>query len=142
MKTKALLIAAAAAELGTGLGLLVVPSFLSQLLLGEGLGSTVSALVGRVAGAALVSIGLACCFESAGRRAGSPKGLLVALLLYNAIVALLLTHGALYRGVHGLLLWPVVVVHVAFAIWCTASIRSEGGAAWLHESLVRPRRPT
>ncbi|MNI99595.1 hypothetical protein D3C73_1587100 [compost metagenome] len=75
-----------------------------------------------------MAIGLACCFEGAGRRVGSPKGLLVALLVYNAIVALVLIHGALYRGVHGPLLWPVIVVHVAFGIWCMASFRSEDGS--------------
>jgi len=122
--TRRLLIAVAVAEFGTGLGLLVAPSLVSRLLLGGALDSPVSVVVARVAGAALVAIGIACWAESAGRRAGSPRGLLAALLVYNAIVALLLAHGAVFGGVHGPLLWPVVVVHVAFAIWCAARLRS------------------
>jgi len=129
MKTKPLLIAAAAAELGTGLGLLVAPSFVSQLLLGEALGQAVSMLVGRVAGAALIAIGLACWLESTGNRAGSPRGLLTALLVYNAIVALLLAHGAVFNGIHGVLLWPVVAVHVVFAIWCAVRLSPERGGS-------------
>lgn len=129
MKTKLLLMAAAVAEFGTGLVLLVAPSFLTGLLLGEALGPAVATVVGRVAGAALIAIGLACWLESGGKRAGLPTGLLAGLLLYNTIVAFLLVHAAVFDGIHGVLLWPVVVVHIVFAIWCAVQFRFERGTS-------------
>jgi hypothetical protein len=129
MKTKTLLMAAAAAELGTGLGLLIAPSLVAELLFGQALGTVESMLVGRVAGTALMAIGLACGLEGTDRRAGSPTALLAALLLYNAVVAVLLALGAVFQDVHGMLLWPVVLVHAAFAIWCATSLTSERRAS-------------
>jgi hypothetical protein len=50
-------------EAATGLGLIAVPDFVVQLLLGgELLGAGVS--LGRVAGVALLSLGVACWFAS------------------------------------------------------------------------------
>ena len=123
MKIKSLLIATAIIELPTGAALLVVPSFISELLLGEALGSAASIVVGRVAGAALIAIGLICWRESADIRAGSLAGLLAGLLVYNGAVALILVHGAVFKGIYGVLLWPVVVAHVAFALWCAVQLR-------------------
>ena len=123
MKIKSLLIATAVIELPTGAALLVVPSFISELLLGEALGSAASIVVGRVAGAALIAIGLICWLQSADIRAGSVAGLLAGLLVYNGAVALILVHGAVFKGIYGVLLWPVVVAHVAFALWCALQLR-------------------
>jgi hypothetical protein len=50
---------AAVAEAATGLALLIVPSLVGQLLLGEGL-TGVAIPVARVAGIALIALGIAC----------------------------------------------------------------------------------
>jgi hypothetical protein len=50
---------AAVAEAATGLGLLIVPSLVVQLLLGEQL-TGVAIPVARVAGIALMGLGIAC----------------------------------------------------------------------------------
>jgi hypothetical protein len=50
---------AAVAEAATGLGLLIVPSLVVQLLLGEQL-TGVAIPVARVAGIALIGLGIAC----------------------------------------------------------------------------------
>jgi hypothetical protein len=50
---------AAVAEAATGLGLLIVPSLVVQLLLGEQL-TGVAIPVARVAGVALMGLGIAC----------------------------------------------------------------------------------
>jgi nitrate reductase gamma subunit len=123
MKAKSLLVATAVIELPTGAGLLVAPSFLAELLLGEALVSAASMVVGRVAGAALVAIGLICWLERAGDRPGSLAGLLAGLLVYHCAVALALVHGALFKGLSGVLLWPVVAVHIVFALWCAVQLR-------------------
>ncbi len=129
MKSKVLLVAAAAAEFGTGFGLLLAPSLVCGLLLGEAPATAAAVLVARVAGTALMAIGLACWLEIARRGTDSPRGLLMALLLYNVLVAVLLAHGAVFRDVHGVLLWPLVVVHAAFAIWCGAVLKSARDAS-------------
>ena len=77
------LIFAAVAEAATGLALLIVPSLVGQLLLGEELNG-VAIPVARVAGIALVALGIACW----------PGPPLVGMLAYSALVALYLA----YRG--------------------------------------------
>ena len=126
MKTRYLLIATAIAELATGAALLVAPSFVAQLLLGEALGSAASMLVGRVAGAALMAIGLISWRESADDRAGSSAGILAGLLVYNGVVAVLLVHGAVFTGIRGVLLWPVAILHIVFAVWCVVAASAIG----------------
>jgi hypothetical protein len=53
---------AAVAEVATGLALLIVPSLVGQLLLGEQL-TGVPIPVARVAGIALIALGIACKSE-------------------------------------------------------------------------------
>ena len=59
MSHKTVLIVAAVGEAATGLLLLLAPALVGQLLLGEGL-TGVAMPVGRVAGVALIALGLAC----------------------------------------------------------------------------------
>ena len=68
MNTKSLLIVTALIEAGTGIALLVAPSVIVELLLGAGLSSPQSLVVGRVAGAALIAIGVACWLARKGER--------------------------------------------------------------------------
>jgi hypothetical protein len=123
MKMKALLTAIAVAELATGVGLLLAPSTVAALLLGHPLGSGVPLVVGRVAGLALVAIGLICWLEKTSNRGGSPTGLLIGLLIYNGAVPVLLVHSYLVYGIGGIGLWPVVVLHLVFAAWLAACLR-------------------
>jgi hypothetical protein len=92
---------AAVAEVATGLGLLIVPSLVGQLLLGEQLAG-VAIPVARVAGIALIALGIAC-------RPGPP---LVGMLTYSAVVTLYLAYLRFAGGLTGVLLWPAVVVHL------------------------------
>ncbi len=70
---KKVLIFAAVAEAATGLALLIVPSLVGQLLLGEEL-TGVAIPVARVAGIALIALGIACW----------PGPPLVGMLTYSA----------------------------------------------------------
>jgi hypothetical protein len=94
------LIFAAVAEAGTGLALLMIPSLVGQLLLGEEL-TGIAIPVARVAGIALVALGIACW-------PGPPR---VGMLTYSAAVTLYLAYVGLVGGFAGMLLWPAVVVH-------------------------------
>jgi len=56
------------------------------------------------------------------------QSLIVAMLFYNLAVAAVLTFAGLGDGMHGVLLWPAVVFHVAIGGWCVATLyRNENG---------------
>ena len=103
---------AAVGEAATGLALLIVPSLVGQLLLGEEL-IGVAIAVGRVAGIALVALGIACW----------PGPPLVGMLIYSAVVTLYLAYLGFAAELTGLFLWPAVAVHLALSIFL--------GRAWL-----------
>jgi hypothetical protein len=100
---KKVLIFAAVGEEMTGLALLIVPSLVGQLLLGERL-TGFAIPVARVAGIALVALGIACW----------PGPPLVAMLIYSAAVTVYLAFLGVLDGLAGILLWPAVVLHLVF----------------------------
>ena len=102
---KKVLLFTAAAEAATGLGLLVVPSLVAWLLLGQEL-SGVAVPVARVAGLALIGLGIACW----------PGMLLAGILTYSATVALYLAYAGLVGGFTGTLLWPAILVHAVLSV--------------------------
>ena len=110
---KKLLALAAAIEAATGLALVINPPLLSYLLLGEGISGAGLAL-SRVAGFALVSLGLACWpgFDSAG--ANTPA--LRALFTYNLLATLYFVYLGIGGGLVGSLLWPAVMIHAVLTI--------------------------
>ena len=98
---KKTLIFAAMIEVATGLALLIVPSSVAQLLLGEDL-TTVAGQVARVTGIALIALGITCW----------PGPPLVGMLMYSTVVALYLAYLGFAGTFTGVLLWPAVVLHV------------------------------
>ncbi len=124
MNTKSLLIVTAVVELGAGSALFIAPSLTAERMLGAGLGSPVAVMVGRVAGAALVSIGLICWLERDRARNGSRAGLVTGLLAYNISIPALLTYAAVIDNVSGIAFWPGIGLHSVLSVWCVASLRS------------------
>jgi hypothetical protein len=102
---------AAVAEIGTGLALFVAPSLAGRLLLGEEL-TGVAMPVARVAGIALIALGVACW-------PGPPR---IGMLIYGALVALYLAYLGFAGGLTGVLLWPAVVLHVIVSALLTYDI--------------------
>src|SRR3954449_11121084 len=94
MKTKALLGLTAIVELTAAAALLAVPSRAATLLLGAGLDSPAANVVARIAGAALLSIGLTCWLARNTPEGGSHSGRIAGLLACNAAVAVLLVLAA------------------------------------------------
>ena len=117
---KKLLTITAIIEAATGVGLLAAPAVLARLLLNAALDAPAAVTIARVAGAALLAIGVACWLSRENGRA-----LVAAMLLYNVVVAGLLVHAALALALSGLGLWPAVAFHLAFAFWCMACLRSK-----------------
>ena len=60
MRSKYLFVVTAVVEAGTGLALVLRPSVPVALLLGSPLSMTAEVTLGRIAGAAVLSLGLAC----------------------------------------------------------------------------------
>jgi hypothetical protein len=98
---KKILTLAAIGEAATGLALLIVPSLAGQVLFGEALAG-MAIPVARVAGIALIALGVACW-------PGTP---LVGMLTYSAAVTLYLAYVGYAGGSSGILLWPAVVLHL------------------------------
>jgi hypothetical protein len=94
----------AVVEVAAGVALLVVPSLVARLLFGEGLAG-IAISVARVAGIALVALGIACW-------PGPPR---LGMLTYNTGVALYLGYLG-FTGLTGVLLWPVVALHAVLSI--------------------------
>ncbi len=124
MNTKLLLIVTSVIELATGVALLITPSRTAELLLGAGLGTRESVMVGRLAGAAVFSIGLNCWLERDRDRSGPRTGLIAGLLAYNVSVPVLLAYAAVFESMSGIASWPAIGLHSVLAIWCVACLRS------------------
>ena len=117
---KLLLTLTAVLEAATGLALLVVPALVGRLLLGADL-SGVAVVVGRVAGIALLSLGIACW---PGRdTTGNKSPALWGMLTYNALATLIFFYLILGGQFVGPLLWPAAILHGALAVLCIACLR-------------------
>ena len=113
---------AAILEGATGLVLMIHPVLVAQLLFGDGV-SGVGKVLSRVAGIALLALGVACW---PGREVGSADARSAgALLTYSLLVTLYLVYVGVIGHLGGILLWPAVVVH---AVWICLAV-----AAWRHE---------
>jgi hypothetical protein len=111
---KGALVVAAVGEAVTGVALLIVPSLVGRLLLGEEL-SGVAAPVARVAGIALIGLAVACW----------PGPPLLGMLAYSAAVALYLAYLGIAGGLNGILLWPAVVMHVILTALLAKTLTSD-----------------
>jgi hypothetical protein len=102
---KRVLIFAAVGEAALGAALLIVPSLVGQLLLGTQLAG-IAATVARVAGIALIGLGIACW-------PGPPR---IGMVTYLALSALYLAYAGTFDHLSGLLLWPAVALHAVVAL--------------------------
>lgn len=102
---------AAVAEVATGLALLLSPSFVVSLLLGAALDG-VAVLVARVAGIALIGLGIACW----------PGPPLAGMLVYSVAVAIYLACLGFAGTATGAFLWPAVVLHLILAALLIGSV--------------------
>jgi len=109
-------------EAATGLGLIAVPAIVVRLLLGAEI-SGASIPLGRVAGAALLALGVACWLARDDTQSRAARGLVVAMLMYNIVATAVLAFAGIGLGLHGVALWPAVVLHAAMAVWCGARLR-------------------
>src|SRR6476659_434161 len=119
---KKLLTLTAAIEAGTGIGLLAVPSAVAQVLLGTPLEAPAALTVARVAGAALLSLGVACWLASFDPQSRAVRGVVSAMLLYNPGAAIILGVFGIQSERAGIVLWPAVILHVMMTVWCVMNL--------------------
>src|SRR5438093_9775946 len=110
-------------EAATGLGLMAVPSVVARLLLGSPLDTSAAVMLGRIAGAALLALGVACWLVRDDTQSRAARGLVVAMLIYNIAATAVLAFAGIALGLHGVALWPAVVLHAAMGAWCVACLR-------------------
>ena len=110
-------------EAATGLGLMAVPSVVVRLLLGSPLDTSAAVMLGRVAGAALLALGVACWLARDDTQSRATRGLVVAMMMYNIPATAVLAFAGIGLGLHGVALWPAVVLHAAMGAWCGACLR-------------------
>lgn len=101
----------AAIEAGAGLGLIAAPDLVVRLLLASDISGAAIPL-GRVAGVALLALGLAS-WLSRGQAASEVTS---AMLFYNCGVAAVLVMTDV-SGMIGVLFWPAIALHAAMAVW-------------------------
>jgi len=124
MSRVGLLIVTAIVEVGTGLFLLLLPSVPLELLLGVGQAAPETLFIARVAGAALLALGVASWMGRSDKHGPAQIGLLLGILIYDAAAAVLLAYAALFLSLVGIALWPAVVLHTALAGWCVICLRA------------------
>jgi hypothetical protein len=116
---KALLTTTAILEGVTGLILTVAPSFLVSVLLGVAIRDPAAILLGRLSGAALISIAVACWLS---RNDTLPSVMVKAMVVYNIAATSLLAYAGLAARLSGPGLWPVVLLHAGMAAWCISAL--------------------
>ena len=109
-------------EAATGLGLIAVPAIVVRLLLDAEITGAIIPL-GRVAGLALLALGVACWLARDDTQSRAARGLVSAMVLYNLGVVIILGSAGLGSQSVGIVLWPAVILHAVMAVWCVTSLR-------------------
>ena len=108
-------------EAATGLGLIAVPAIVVRLLFdAEITGASIP--LARVAGVALLALGVACWLARDDTQTRAARGLVSAMVLYNLGAVVILGAAGIRSQPVGIGLWPAVVLHAAMTIWCVTCL--------------------
>jgi hypothetical protein len=114
-------------EGSTGLALLVAPSMVVLLLLGSPLEASTGVTLGRVAGAALLALGVACGLARDETQSVAARGLIIAMTVYNVGAVVVLGAAGIGARPVGVVLWPAVILHAVMTAWCGVILMSTKG---------------
>jgi hypothetical protein len=123
---KLLLFITAFGEGAVGLCFVFLPAVPLDFLLGLDHATVDTLFVGRLVGAALLAIGIACWIARTDALTPAQLGLLTGILIYHVVVAMLLAFAGAVLKMIGVLLWPAVVLHAILAVWCFSCLRPDG----------------
>jgi hypothetical protein len=119
---KLLLIIAAVIEAVVGLALLLIPTVAVSALLGVPLDTPTGLVAARIAGAALVSLAIACWRARNGDRGSPATGVVEAMSFYNFAGAMVLVYAGVRLELRSALLWPAIVLHLVLGAWCVLTL--------------------
>jgi hypothetical protein len=111
--TAKLLRLACVLEVLTAFALIITPSFVAWLILGDHTAGIGIAL-GRIAGFALLSLGVACYPQSL--TTGNLDQAVLGMLTYNMLITIYLIYWGITGGSIGVALWPVAALHAVLTI--------------------------
>ena len=125
MMQRHLLTVAAVLECLAGLAFMLAPGFTLALLLNAEPPAE-ALMIGRVAGAALLSLGIACWAARLDPGGPARMGVLRAMTLYNAAAGLVLVgFAATFQG-SAVVAWAVGILHLGLALAFAVSLRHSG----------------
>ena len=119
---KLLLIIASVIEAVAGLALLLIPTVAVSMLLGDPLDTPTGLVVGRIAGAALVGLAIACWQARNGERGNPATGVVEAMSFYNFAAAMVLVCAGIRLDLRSALLWPAILLHLGLGAWCVMTL--------------------
>ena len=119
---KLLLIIAAVIEAVAGVTLLLMPAVAVSALLGAALDTATGLVAGRIAGAALVGLAIACWQARDGERGSPATGVVEAMSFYNFAAAMVLVYAGIRLDLRSALLWPAIVLHFCLGVWCVSNL--------------------
>ena len=114
-------VVSAVMEVGAAVALLAAPDLAMRLVFGSS-GTAAGLALGRLAGGALLSLGVACWLARLDVASAASKALVSGMLTYNAAVVALVLTGSL--GSLGPLLSGLALLHGGMALWSLQLLRS------------------
>ncbi len=121
---KKVFVVAGIVEMLAGVAFLATPSLQAKLLFDSSLEDLGQMNIVRVLGLALVALGIAFWRARDDVQAPAARGVGIAMLVYNAGVAVLVVSSALVWRVAASGLWPAFAIHAALAAWCGWNLRT------------------
>ena len=109
-------------EAFTGIGLIVFPSIVISLFIGTLPDGAVVATLARIAGAALLSLAIACWLS---RDSAAATKIVRAMLFYNLVAAAVLLYASIGDKLSGAGLWPAILLHAGLAVWCFMALSQQ-----------------
>jgi hypothetical protein len=119
---KSLLIITAVFESLTGLALLASPARAGMSLTRAAIDSAAGITIARVAGAAMLAIGVACWLARDHGHTPAGQALISGLLVYNLAAAAVLGFAGIASATNGAAIWPGTAAHVGLAALCIAAL--------------------
>ena len=114
---KTLLFMKAAVEILAGLALIAFPSVAVSLVMGQPLTEPVGIVIGRIAGVAVLALGITCWLARNESQSHAAISLIWALLFYDVSFVLILLSAHLRIALDGIGLWLVVALHSGLGVW-------------------------
>ncbi|MCC6315554.1 MAG: hypothetical protein IT337_16265 [Thermomicrobiales bacterium] len=131
MSARPFLWVTAVIEILTGLALLARPGTVVTALAGVADPASEALFAGRLAGAALLAIGIGCAIAANARGGRALVGILAVALVYDIGAAALFIATGVGQTAAGPAIWPAAVLHAVLTVWaalCLRAAATEAGA--------------